>query len=133
MPAWTEGRLKTLIFVALLVVALAVLASLLYFRAGRRVPEGAEIVLGHGWTERGPGHRQRAVDLLEDLRSLWELDDLILGGSRPESGRDWAEPWIGGVLAVPGLRPGRRGPGRRTRTETSAGKGRNSGDSGQGS
>ena len=48
MPAWTERRLKSLIFVALLVVALVVLASLLYFRAGQRIPEGAEIV----WDQR---------------------------------------------------------------------------------
>jgi hypothetical protein len=44
MPAFTRGRLKTLIFLALLVAVLAVLASLLYFRAGPKTPEGAEVV-----------------------------------------------------------------------------------------
>jgi len=48
MPAFTRGRLKTLVFLALLVAVLAVLASLVYFRAGPKTPEGAEVVLVGG-------------------------------------------------------------------------------------
>jgi hypothetical protein len=57
VQAWTEGRLKSLIFLALLVVALAILASLLYFGAGQRVPEGAQVV----W---GPTHRIEVTGLV---------------------------------------------------------------------
>lgn len=44
MPTWTRGRLRTLVFLALLAALLAVVLSLLYFRAGPRIPEGADIV-----------------------------------------------------------------------------------------
>lgn len=50
MPAWARGRLKLLIFLSLLVVALVVLASLLYFRAGPRVPRDADVVGRPGHT-----------------------------------------------------------------------------------
>ena len=58
MPAWTRGRVRVLILVGLLVTTLLVLASLIYFRAGPRVPEGADTVRSGGspvgWSEPGP-------------------------------------------------------------------------------
>lgn len=100
MPAWTRGRLRTLIFLALLVVLLVVLASLIYFRAGPRAPEGADIVSGSGRAgtlvalaalgaaggsravprRRGlpkgrlTRHRAWAIGLLHDLKYLWALE-----------------------------------------------------------
>ncbi len=105
MPGWTRGRLKTLIFLALMVVLLVALASLIYFGAGPRQPEGADIVsrgAGAGalldlaalgtagsWGtfsrrssggEEIPGrHRALAVGLLHDLKYLWGLEAELLG------------------------------------------------------
>ncbi len=50
MPAWARGRVKLLIFLSLLVAIVAVLASLLYFRAGPRAPQDADVVFGRGGT-----------------------------------------------------------------------------------
>lgn len=60
MPAFTRGRLKTLVFLALLVAVLAVLASLVYFRAGPKTPEGAEVVDLSIERESGQGDRRES-------------------------------------------------------------------------
>lgn len=48
MPTWTKGRLRLLIFISLLVATALAAASFVYFRAGPRVPEGADVVEGSG-------------------------------------------------------------------------------------
>ncbi|RJQ05462.1 MAG: hypothetical protein C4551_09475 [Bacillota bacterium] len=48
MPTWTASRLKLLIFVSLLIVALVVLASVLYLRTAPDIPEGADVVVDRG-------------------------------------------------------------------------------------
>ncbi|HCW50507.1 MAG TPA: hypothetical protein DGR79_00335 [Clostridiales bacterium] len=76
MWAWTEGRLKTLIFVALIAVVAALVASLVFLRAQSHPPEGADVVVAE--EGRTQGYRARAVDILRDLRSLWDLEDYLL-------------------------------------------------------
>jgi hypothetical protein len=44
VPTWTRGRVRAVILIGLVVTTLLVLASLIYFRAGPRVPEGSDTV-----------------------------------------------------------------------------------------
>ncbi|HCJ09702.1 MAG TPA: hypothetical protein DHW14_00850 [Clostridiales bacterium] len=91
MWAWTEGRLKTLIFVALIVVAAALVASLVFLRAQSHPPEGADVVVAEeGRTQGSQGYRARARDILRDLRSLWDLEDHLLNRDPegPEPGKE---------------------------------------------
>jgi hypothetical protein len=91
MWAWTEGRLKILVFVALIAVAAALVASLVFLRAQSHPPEGADVVMAEEGRAQGyRGYRVRAADILRDLRSLWDLEDYLLkrDPEGPEPGKE---------------------------------------------
>lgn len=104
MPVGAQGRtrlnrstVRTLVLLTLTVVLLALVVSFFYFRAGRRAPEGAEVVLG-GLLPLPP--------LAVDLAPVAFRRRRGLGGT----GRRTGEP--GRRTGEPGLRTGE--PGVRT-------------------